>query len=202
MAGVWMIRGDYLENCSCEVLCPCLPSHLEARPTEGYCTVVMAFHVEEGQFNGLSLNGLSTALAMRSPAEMGKGNWTVAPYIDVKANEPQRKALVEIFTGSVGGPITRISPLFGKILEPKFVRIQYSRTPRQRSVIIPGVMDISVEGIKGRGEEEMWIENAPHPASSRLAFARSKRGTYADHGWKWEMTNRNGHYAPIEWRSS
>jgi hypothetical protein len=140
---------------------------------------------------------------MHSPEEMGKGNWTVAPYIDVKANESQRKALTEIFTGSAGGPITRISPLFGKVLEPKFVPIQYSRSPRERSVIIPGVVDISVKGIKGRTEEEeMWIENAPHPASHRLAFARSKRGKYADHGWKWDMTNRNGHYAPIEWKSS
>ena len=45
MAPSWRIRGEYLENCNCEVLCPCLlgarnaKGRAMARPTEGHCDV-------------------------------------------------------------------------------------------------------------------------------------------------------------------
>lgn len=41
MATGWWMKGEYLENCNCEVLCPCLlgPRNARggamARPTEG-----------------------------------------------------------------------------------------------------------------------------------------------------------------------
>ncbi len=31
MADAWWISGDYLENCNCEVLCPCLLGPRDAR---------------------------------------------------------------------------------------------------------------------------------------------------------------------------
>ncbi len=45
----WHLSGDYFENCSCSVLCPCLVSAappLTARPTEGFCNVPLIFHID------------------------------------------------------------------------------------------------------------------------------------------------------------
>ena len=35
--------------------------------------------------------------------------------------------------------------------------------------------------------------------SSRLAAARATRSSYRDHGFAWNNTGRNGHYASFEW---
>ena len=49
----WRLKGEYFENCNCEVLCPCLlPGTLRA-PTEGHCDMAFAFHIDEGDFSGL-----------------------------------------------------------------------------------------------------------------------------------------------------
>ncbi len=33
----WRLDGDYFETCSCDYLCPRLPSNLAAAPTRGHC---------------------------------------------------------------------------------------------------------------------------------------------------------------------
>ena len=48
----WQLSGDYFENCSCSIVCPCLVSAaapLTARPTEGFCNVPLIFHVDSGR---------------------------------------------------------------------------------------------------------------------------------------------------------
>ena len=51
----WHIQGEYLENCNCEVLCPCGIPGSPQLPTEGHCDVGFAFHIEEGDLNGIAL---------------------------------------------------------------------------------------------------------------------------------------------------
>ena len=47
---------------------------------------------------------------------MADGNWSVAAYIDERANDKQTEALGAIFTGAAGGPISHFAPLIGKNL--------------------------------------------------------------------------------------
>ena len=51
----WQIRGEYFETCSCDYLCPCIPSNLAARPTEGWCVFAFAQHID-GQAFGLAID--------------------------------------------------------------------------------------------------------------------------------------------------
>ena len=60
----WHLSGDYFENCSCSVVCPCLVSKsapLTSRPTEGVCNVPLIFHIESGSYGGIALDGLNVA---------------------------------------------------------------------------------------------------------------------------------------------
>ena len=69
----WQLSGDYFENCSCTVVCPCLVSKatpLTSRPTEGVCNVPLIFHVESGRYGSIVLDGLNVALAIQTP-----GRW-------------------------------------------------------------------------------------------------------------------------------
>ena len=54
----WDIHGQYYETCSCDFLCPCVPGQMTVRPTQGSCTVAMAFQIDAGSFGSVSLDGL------------------------------------------------------------------------------------------------------------------------------------------------
>src|ERR1041384_5920997 len=101
------LSGDYFENCSCTVVCPCLVSTaapLTSRPTEGVCNVPLIFHIDSGRYGGTPLDGLNVLVAVHTPGRMSDGNWSVAAYIDQRADDKQTEALGAIFTGAAGGP--------------------------------------------------------------------------------------------------
>jgi hypothetical protein len=115
----WQIAGDYFENCNCDVVCPCLFSPnapLTSKPTEGACELAFGFHVDRGGYGGVALDGLNVALMVRTPGAMAEGNWSVALYLDERADEQQRQALQAVFTGSVGGPVAALAPLISTVL--------------------------------------------------------------------------------------
>src|SRR5436190_910258 len=92
----WHLSGDYFENCNCSVVCPCLVSKaapLTSRPTEGVCDVPLIFHIESGRYGGIVLDDLNVALAIHTPGPMAEGNWSVAAYIDQRADDKQTEAL-------------------------------------------------------------------------------------------------------------
>ena len=198
----WHLKGDYFENCNCEVLCPCIIGGGPAVPTEGHCDVGFAFHVEEGDLNGVSLNGLSFVVIAYTPGIMSEGNWSTAVYIDRMADEQQREALGRILSGGLGGPAERWMRLTGNFLGIKYVPIAYVAQGRARSVSIPEIMDFNVEGIMAgrRAKEPMRLVNTGHPVNADLALAKGTRSTYTDHGMSWDNTGKNGHYSAFEWR--
>ena len=103
----WNLKGDYFENCNCEVLCPCVVQGGPAIPTEGHCDVAFAFHIEEGDYNGIALNGLNFVVAVYTPGNMGEGNWTMAAYVDQQSDSKQREAIARILSGDISGPGSR-----------------------------------------------------------------------------------------------
>ena len=197
----WHLKGDYFENCNCEVLCPCVVPGPPTDPTEGHCDVGFASHIQEGNFAGISLNNINFVVIAYTPGNMGAGNWTTAVYIDENANGEQREALGRILSGEMGGPAQRWMPLTTDFKGTKYCPITYTAEGRTRSVSIPEIMDFSVEGIAaGRGNEPLRLENVGHPVSSTLTLARGTANTYTDHGMNWDNTGKNGHYSAFEWQ--
>ena len=207
MATNWQLSGDYFENCNCNVVCPCLISPappLTSRPTQGVCDVALAFHIDKGSYGAVALDGLSLALVAHVPGPMGDGNWTVAIYLDERANDQQAAALGAIFGGAEGGPMAAFAPLIATNLGVKKVPITYRVTGKIRSTEIPGIMHMSVEPRPTLREGgEMWV-SAGHPvAPEKLALAVGGAGsTFADHGMRWDNSGKNGHYAPISWSNA
>lgn len=200
----WRLSGDYFESCNCDVVCPCLVSSaapLTARPTQGVCNVVLAFHIDKGQYEQVSLDGLNIAIIAHVPGTMADGNWTAAPYIDERANDQQTAALGAIFGGGEGGPMAAFAPLISTHLDAKKVPITYAITGNNRSVEIPDIMHVIVEPLGSMHPSgEIWGAMGHPIAPDRLAFAVGGKGsTYTDHGMRWDNSGKNGHYAPISW---
>ena len=78
------IKGDYFENCDCDLVCRCLFSPnapLASSPTEGPCELPIVFHIDEGRFgepgeellwvsnaHPFALSGLALAVGEESSA--------------------------------------------------------------------------------------------------------------------------------------
>jgi hypothetical protein len=195
----WRIQGDYFESCNCDLLCPCLLSHAQARPTQGHCDVVLATHIATGSYGSLDLSGLNAVQALTTPGEMSKGGGTLAVYIDIRANDEQRAALESIFSGDAGGPPALMNGMIARRLPAKSAEIKFSSGGTKFSVSIPGVTEVTVEGVMGAGGQVVWLENVGHPFSTRLAAAKGTQSRYADHSLVFENSGRNGHFSRISW---
>ena len=196
----WNLKGEYFENCNCEILCPCVLPVAPGAPTEGHCDVGLAFHIEEGDFNGVALAGLNFVVAAYTPETMGAGNWTTAIYVDERASEEQRHALDRILSGDIGGPMERWMALTSDFRGTKYCGITFESEGDKRRVVIPDVMDFNIQGIRaGSRREVMTLENTGHPVNSTLALARGTASTYSDHGMTWDNTGKNAHFAVFEW---
>src|SRR5207244_12087273 len=98
---------DYCENCSCSIVCPCLVSAappLTARPTEGFCNVPLIFHIESGSYGDIVLDGFNVLIILHAPGVMADGDWSVAAYIDRRANDEQTAVFGASFNGVDGRP--------------------------------------------------------------------------------------------------
>ena len=195
----WQLRGDYFENCNCTVLCPCIHDPHNA-PTEGHCDVALAFHIESGNFNNTSLDGLNFMVAAWTPGVMSHGGWKTAIYIDERADTDQRQALDQILSGNMGGPMERFSRMTETDLGTRYVPITYTQDGKVRRVTIPDIIDFNIEGIQAGGQDEvMTLTHTGHPVSATLALATGTKSTYTDHGMTWDNTGRNGHFASFNW---
>ncbi|MEP3165189.1 MAG: DUF1326 domain-containing protein, partial [Marinobacter sp.] len=77
MSTEWKMQGEYLESCTCRGACPCI--YLEP-PTEGDCTALVGWHIKNGQYGDVPLDGLNIAVALNAPGPMAEGNWKAVLY--------------------------------------------------------------------------------------------------------------------------
>ena len=125
------------------------------------CNVPLIFHIESGRYGDVALDGLNVALAIHTPGPMAEGNWSVAAYIDQRADNKQTEALGAIFTGAAGGPMAAFAPLIGKNLGVKKVPITFRIEGKKRSAEIPGVLHMSVDPLPtAHPSGEMWANPA------------------------------------------
>ncbi len=195
----WRIEGEYFESCNCELLCPCLLSHAQARPTEGHCDVVLAYHVNRGTYGSTDISGLNAVQALITPGPMAKGGGTLALYLDGRASADQRAALDAIFSGNAGGQPSFFNPMIANRLPTKVVTIDFSLDGKTRKLSIPNITEVTVEGVTGLGNKVVYLDNVGHPASSRLAAAKGIDSHYKDHSLTFDNSGRNGHFSAINW---
>jgi hypothetical protein len=52
----WHISGDWFDNCSCAVACPCT---FAQAPDNGFCESVLFWHIRRGHYGDINLDDLS-----------------------------------------------------------------------------------------------------------------------------------------------
>jgi len=72
-----------------------------------------------------------------------------------------------------------------------------------RRVEIPALLSFEIEGVasRNRSGEPYYLDNTGHPASRRLALARSTQTRVHAFGLDLDLagSGNNGHFAPFSW---
>ena len=200
----WKIGGEYMESCNCDYLCPCIYTNPQAPVTYDQCTSLQVYRIDSGHCGDVRLDGLAFALVIRSGKVMADGNWVLGAVIDERADEAQRDALGAIASGQAGGILARIRGVLGSDFRGLGVRpIEFRMDGLKRSASIPGLLEFAIEGVASRANngEPLYLDNTAHPASRRLALARSSETHVHGFGLELDMAARgnNGHFAPFSW---
>lgn len=117
------LEGQLLEVCTCKVLCPCWVG--EDPDGDGTCDSINSWHIDRGKVDGVDVSGLTIASVNHIPGNVLKGNWRVIFFVDDRATEQQRAALVGVFTGEAGGPVRDLAGLYGEILAIESAPIRF-----------------------------------------------------------------------------
>ncbi len=199
MASKWSLTGSYFEACNCDVGCPCV---FTSPPTEGKCTVLLAWHINKGKYGDVGLDGLNVVLAAFAPGHMLQVKWDIALYLDEKAIPQQREALTTIYGGKAGGEPAALGPLVGRVLGVKPARIEFIVKGKERSLRMAGIAEMEISALEGAGGKEVTLENLPLTAvpNQTTVVAKSKKLSLHDYGMDWNVSGKNGFYMPFAFK--
>jgi hypothetical protein len=119
----YQLEGRLLEVCNCNVLCPCWVGE---DPDGGTCDAIVAYHIDDGQIEGVDVSGLTLAILNHIPGNILQGNWRVLLCIDVRATPEQQDRLLQLFSGKLGGPVADLARLIGEIVGIERVPITFT----------------------------------------------------------------------------
>ena len=184
----WNLKGNYVETCSCELMCPCNLS-FDHGATYDYCRVTLVFDIREGDVEGTDIGGLKVAIVADSPKLMTEGNWRLGVFIDEQASEEHGEKLVQVFSGQLGGPMGALAPLVGEMLGVERARIEVQDDGQRHSVRIGDAVDFEIEDIVPFGVETgqpVRFDGMFHPVASDLTMAEAKRSSISAFGIEYE----------------
>jgi hypothetical protein len=197
---VYSLEGSLIEACSCNVNCPCW---IGEDPDLGSCYAIVAYGIERGQIRDVNVSGLNLVLCCIIPGNVLAGNWQVAALVDERGTEEQRNALLEAFTGKLGGPLGDLwEALIGEVKGVEFVPITHAVEGGSGSLSVPGLVETQMEPYRGPDGSITTLQNSVFstvPGSPAwLAKASVSRVNLPRYGMEWEYEGKNA--IQSEWK--
>ena len=196
----WNMKADYVETCNCDFGCPC---NFNGFPTYGFCRALVLYHIRSGSYGDIKLDGVEVVFAASWPKAIHEGNGTTQLFISKKATQQQRKAIIDIFSGTAkgDGPFAIFAPTFKYVLEPQFVDINAKVDGKRSSFSVPGIIDVQVEGFKNpvTGEEQDTKIQLPNGFIWKLAVAAKSRVMHIlSPSLNFDDSGKNAFYSLVE----
>jgi len=142
----YQLEGKLLEVCDCNVLCPCW---IGENADNGTCDAVVAYHIDKGTVDGADVSGLTLALLVFIPGNILQGNWRVGVVVDDKASPQQQEALLNVWTGKLGGPVADLAKLVGEVVTVQRAPITFAVNEGQGTLHIGDLVEASMSPYRG-----------------------------------------------------
>jgi hypothetical protein len=112
-ATTYEIEGRLLEVCSCNTLCPCWVGE---DPDGGTCDGVLAWYIDRGTVQGTDVSDRAVVASVHIPGNILAGNWKAVFYVDDRCSDAQQQAILNVFTGTLGGAVADLAALVGEVV--------------------------------------------------------------------------------------
>lgn len=112
-ATTYTLEGRMLEVCTCDAICPCW---VGLDPDGGTCDGTIAWYIDSGTVRGVDVSDRAIAVVAHLPGNPLAGNWTAAVYVDDRCSEEQHQAILDVYTGALGGPVADLAGLIGEVV--------------------------------------------------------------------------------------
>jgi hypothetical protein len=197
----WSVQGRYFENCTCNVPCPCTVS-LALGADYDRCQVVLVFHVDSGEVEGVDVSGCTVAAVGDTPKVMTDGNWRLGVLIDEAASDEQAEKLGGVFSGALGGPMEALGPLIGENLGVERVPMEFSSEGGRHRVTLGDKGHVEVEDIVPFGietGEPARLVGIFHPVGSDVTLAKAGDSKVSAFGLEPALAGQSGFSTAFAW---
>jgi hypothetical protein len=190
---VYTLEGTLIEACSCNVNCPCW---IGEDPDLGECFAIIAYGIERGRIRDVDVSGLNLVLIAHIPGNVLAGNWQIVALVDEKGSPEQREALLDAFTGKLGGPLGDLwTALIGEVRGVEFVPIAHEVAGGSGKLRVPELVETEMEPYRGPDGSVTTLQNSVFstvPGSPAwIAKASLHRVNLPQYGMTWEYDGRN-----------
>jgi hypothetical protein len=197
----WKIEGQYFENCSCDVPCPCTVS-LDLGADRDKCNAFLVFQVESGEVDGVDVSDLTVAAMIETPKVMSEGNWRLGVLIDDKASDEQMEKLGAVFGGQLGGPMEALGPLVSEPLGVEKVGMDVSHDNGTHRISLGDGGEMEVQEIVSFGREDgkpARLASIFHPAGEDLTIAQATTSKVSAFGIDFAFEGGSAFANPFSW---
>jgi hypothetical protein len=205
----WQITGDWFDNCSCAVACPCT---FAQAPDNGICESVLFWHIRLGRFGDISLDDLSFVRVGRWEGDLwaGKATGAAGVFIDERADERQAEVLPRIFGGQVGG--------FPALVAGMFAEGRQIRGVERARITFEIAPDRAHWGTEIAGKAKAWAKALTGPTSlpgkypqlinppgsetgpgQVVTWGKSTVCSVDAFGFKFQWTTNSSKHIPFDW---
>jgi hypothetical protein len=202
----WHLRGDWFDVCKCAIPCPCT---FAQPPTEGDCAGVLIWHIDEGKFGDVTLDGLNFAAVATfegniwdegTKADMGF-------VVDERADESQREAMQTIFSGQAGGWPAAFAAKLGQMLgmEPARIDFEIASDHSSWEAEIPGMVKAGARALEGPTSVPGRRTTVHDPPGSEVGpgsvatYGTATAGEVSAFGFDWDWAGRSSKHMAFEW---
>jgi hypothetical protein len=191
-AAGYQLEGTLLEVCSCDVLCPCW---IGEDPDQGTCDAVVAYNLDKGTIRGVDVSGLSLVSAVNIPGNVLEGNWRQLVYIDDKATDEQADAMLDAFSGKLGGPLADLAQLIGEVVAVERAPMSHEIVDGAGVLKVGDKIECRMHPYLGPDGSTTTLNNSVFstvPGSpAYVGQADHQKIDIPEHGYSWEYENKN-----------
>ena len=172
---IWEFKGRELVNCSCDYGCNC---QFNALPDKGHCHAVAGIQIDEGHHGDTRLDGLRVAGGFKWPGPIHEGNGEAIAFVDIRADDAQRDALLRIMSGQDTDPFATMFAVYASTLvkfhDPVFAEIHF---------------EVDVDARRGRLSIRDQVEMTGQPIRNKVTGVESRAQIVLPEGFEYTVAD-------------
>ena len=133
-AKAYTLQGTLIEACSCRTLCRCW---IGEDPDGGSCDSFLAYHIDKGEIDGVDVTGLNYVQVVKIPGNvLAPNSWKRVSYVDARATDAQKDAILAAWHGRLGGPLADLNGLIAEDVAIETAPIEHNTKEGEGTLVV------------------------------------------------------------------